>query len=135
MKKIWMLLVVFCLNSCYMFKIDENLQALYGHPIETAFSVLGLPDSSLNIRNMIVYIWARSESYSYSVPQTADTYGHIGGTTPFNFTTSYNTTKSGVSFCKIKIATNQRGMIIYTEYSGWLACDPYAERLNRAFGR
>lgn len=134
MKKIWMLLAVLCLNSCYMFKIDENLHALYGQPIKTAFSVLGLPDSSLNIRGLTVYIWERSESYSYSVPKTADSYGHIG-MTPFNFTTSYSTTKSDVSFCKIKIAANQRGIIVYTEYSGWMACDPYAYKLNKAFGR
>lgn len=135
MRKILILLAVFCLSSCYLFRMDENLKALYGQPVEVAFQALGLPDGTFNVRGLIIYVWGRSQSYSYRVPQQASTTGLVG-MTPFNYTTSYDSYVSGVSRCKIKIATNSHGTIVFAEYDGgWMACDVYAERLDDAFRR
>ncbi len=135
MRKILIFFAVCCLSSCYLFRMDENLKAMYGQPIEVAFQALGLPDGTFNIRGLTIYVWGRSQSYSYSVPQRANTTGYIGMTS-FHSTTSYDSYRSGVSTCKIKIATNPRGMIVFAEYDGgWEACDLYASRLDDAFGR
>ncbi len=135
MRKALILFAVSCLSGCYLLRMDENLQAMYGQPIEVAFETLGLPDNTFRVRNLSVYVWGRTQSYSYRVPQRADTSGFLG-MTPFDFTTSYDTYRSGISTCKIKIATNPRGMIVFAEYDGgWEACDRYALRLDNAFGR
>ncbi len=135
MKKILMLLLVVCLNGCYIFKMDDNLRAMYGQPIETAFQALGLPDSSVNVREMTVYIWSRAQTYSYTTNESADMFGNVG-MTRFSSTMFYDRRRTGLSTCKIKIAANQWGRIVHAESDGGiLACDTYAAGLQNVVGR
>ena len=96
MKKILMLLLVVCLNGCYIFKMDDNLRAMYGQPIETAFQALGVPDNSVNVRGMKVYIWSRAQKYSYTTRESADSFGSTG-MTRFSSTMFYDVPRTGLS--------------------------------------
>ena len=94
-----------------------------------------ISNQNIRIRDVEIYVWGRSQTYSYDIPQTSTTYGRLNS---FNspFSTYYDTTThgtehhSGTSTCKIKVVVNKYGMIIDTEYDGgWVACDTYANRL------
>lgn len=135
MKRKLLILVLF-LSGCALFNMENNLRALEGQPIEQAFVVLGFPDGHFKIRNMDVYIWGRTQSYSYSVPETSTTYGTVNsyGVAPlfgnYEQTTYYNSRISGTAHCQIKIVANAYGTIVHTEHDGeWQACEKYAYRL------
>lgn len=109
--------------------------SVHGYHINTAISILGLPDGTMKMQGTTVYVWENMESYSYKTTDWADTAGHLG-VMPFNYTTSYDTYHSGLSTCKIKIATNPSGIIITSSFNGDAnACYPYSYRLYQAFGR
>jgi len=130
-------LILLALCSCTFIHMEENLQRLVGTPIEQAFATLGYPDGSFRVRDVDIYTWGRSQSYSYDLPQTGTTYGSFNSfnspfPTYYQTTTNYNTHHTGTSNCKIKIVADRNGMIIHTEYDGdWVACEAYADRLAR----
>lgn len=135
MKKILILMAMLGLNGCYITQMGDNLRALNGYPISTAISILGLPDNVMNMQGMTVYMWGNTVNYSYTTTDLANTDGMFG-MVPFHYMTSYDTHHSDVSTCKIKIATNPRGIIINSSFDGGaLACDSYAYNLSRALGR
>lgn len=115
--------------------LEEGLNGLLGQPETEAFRALGYPTTKDTFGNDTVYVWGRSTSGTYYVPQTATTTSYVGnqpvyGTTTYSQPVSYNYN------CMIKIVVNNNKEIKDWEFDGNLGgCESYIGRLKKYMGK
>ena len=115
MKKVCVIVAVFLLmTGCASVHMNKGLTALQNESIQTAISVLGYPDSKVEVESDTVYIWSTNRSgVAY-----LSTYNAV----PVN----YN--------CTIKIITDSWGNIKTWEWSGSEAgCGAYGQKLLKYY--
>ena len=124
-------LVLLVLAGCATFGgMEDNLNGLVGRPEREAFKALGYPNSKQNFGNETVYVWGRSSSGTYYVPQTTSTTGYVGST-PVYGTTTYNQPVAYNYNCTIRVIVDQQNYIKTWEYDGNLGgCAAYMQRLS-----
>ena len=134
MKYVLLALVALLLgSSCVSTHMDKGLAALHGKKIETAFSVLGYPDSKQEFGDDTLYVWSNSRSGGMFLPTSSTSYGYVGST-PVYGTTTYNQFVPVSYFCTIKLVTDSTDCIKHWEWSGNMGgCQGYAERLRRYY--
>lgn len=139
-KKLASLTAPFILFGCHTF---QQLETGLGNldDIDRATSVLGYPDHQMQVGNDLVYVWARNQSGSYTLPQQQTQYGNVYGnvgTTPYygNYSTTQTVyqTYNYNYYCEIKLAFNPENQrIINWSYDGNIGgCGPYIQRLKDA---
>jgi len=125
--------ILVALTGCAFTHMTKGLQALSGHGIQTAFSVLGYPDAKQEYGGDTVYIWSTNRSGVLFLPQTSATQGYVGITPVYGMTT-YNQAVPINYKCTIKIVADSNGMIKYCEWGGNEGgCRSYASRLSRYY--
>lgn len=131
MNRVKYIVFVILLASCTTFdQLEVGLQSLMGKHVQTAFSVLGHPNTKQNFIGDDVYTWYLSQSGSIAIPQTSTTTGYVGNTPIYGSTTYMQQIPINYS-CTIKLVTNSEGILNSWEYNGNIGgCMKYINRLK-----
>lgn len=144
--------IVVLLSGCAAQQVEKGLQAMVGQPVQTAFNILGYPESKQSFGNDEVYVWTHQRSGGMLLPQVATTsqtygaqtmYGNVGRTPVYGnispqtvtSTTLYNQYVPMQGEFTIKIAADSKtGVIKNWQTSGnQMGAQAYAGALG-AYG-
>lgn len=111
--------------------VQDGLNALNGKHINTAFDVIGYPDSQMKVDHNTVYVWGHSRSSTINMPQTSYHSG-FAGNTYYSGTTRYNQPTTIHAMAQIKIIANNAGYIQKWEtYGNEFGFQRYAASLKQ----
>ena len=129
------------LGACTTFEdIDAGLTGLHGQPMNSLMSVIGFPDSQVDVAGTRMLVWSSSQNVTTSTPVTttsysnASVYGYGGYAYGSGTTTSTTMVPTTVNYnCTIKVMIDRNNRILNHDFEGNIGgCERYAAAIRKA---